>query len=449
MILSFWVLNNMVELKNMSNKQNLFYYGWIIVAVSFLTLFFSIGIRVSFGVYYVAILDGFGWSRASTAFAYSLAMCVHAIFAPVSGYLIDRFSPRRLFPVGAAFLATGLILCSYINSKWQLYLFWGVFTAIGINMTGFAPNMTIVPRWFIKKKGMANGIAASGIGTGSLIVAMISGLIIKTWGWRIAFLINASAVCLIIIPAAAIFLRRSPQEIGLCPDNDATQKYDNALDVLPKTCRAPSGNIPDRPWTLRMAAKTAPFWWINLTAACHGYMVSMMVVHQAMYIVDAGFSPLLAASILGITGGLGSFGNTFFGAMSDRIGRKGALALGSLLAFSGMFCFLFVKCYPLNSILYLFTFLYGIGLGAYSPIYASSMADLYTGPSFGKIIATVSVAYGIGGAFSSYAGGYLYDKSGSYMLPFITLMICILLGAFGIWKASPEKNRQKYQLLNT
>jgi MFS family permease len=420
------------------------YYGWIIVAVSFLTLFFSIGIRVSFGVYYVAMLDGFGWSRARTALAYSIAMCVHAIFAPVSGYLIDRFSPRRLFPFGAAFLATGLILCSFINSKWQLYLFWGVITAIGINMTGFAPNMTIVPRWFIKKKGLANGIAASGIGTGSLFVAMIAGIIIKNWGWRTAFLINAVAVCLILIPAAAIFLRRSPQEIGLCPDNEEAIKNDKARDVLPKTCKAPFSDLTDRQWTIGMAAKTAPFWWINLTAACHGYMVSMMVVHQTMYIIDSCFSPLLAASILGITGGLGSFGNTFFGAISDRIGRKGALAIGSLLAFSGMFCFLFLKDYPYNSILYIFTLLYGVGLGAYSPIYASSMADLYTGPSFGKIIATVSVAYGIGGAFSSYAGGYLYDTSGSYMLPFITLMICILLGTFGIWMASPEK--KKYQL---
>lgn len=428
----------------MSNKQNIFYYGWIIVAVSFLTLFFSIGIRVSFGVYYVAILDEFRWSRASTALAFSIAMCVHALFAPVSGYLIDRFSPRRLFPVGAAFLATGLILCSCISSKWQLYLFWGVFTAIGINMTGFAPNMTIVPRWFIKKKGHANGIAASGIGAGSLFVAMIAGYIIKNWGWRAAFLFTAAAVLLFVIPAASIFLRRSPQEIGLLPDNIKNVKNEQEGAILS------GGNnekISERYWTLGLALKTSPFWWINLTAACHGYIVSMMVVHQTMYIVDSGFSPLLAASILGITWGLGSVGNAFFGAISDRVGRKWALALGSVLAFSGMVFFMFLKETQLNILLYIFALLYGTGQGAYSPIYASSMADLYVGPSFGKIIATVSVAYGIGGAFSSFAGGYLYDRSGSYLLPFLSLMICILLGAIGIWMASPEKNKIRYQAM--
>ncbi len=424
------------------NIKSRFYYGWIIVAISFLTLFFSIGVRVSFGVYYVAILDEFGWTRADTALAFSIAMCVHAIFAPISGYLIDRFSPRLLFPVGAIFLAIGLILCGYIKSIWQLYIFWGVITAIGINMTGFAPNMTIIPRWFIKRKGFANGLAVSGIGTGSLVVAMVAGLIIKISGWRIAFLINALAAALFIIPAASIFLRRSPQELGLFPDNKIPKNNRQATVIVKAPYNSSDNTRLENSWTIGRAIKTAPFWWINLTAACHGFMVSMMVVHQAVYIVDSGFSPLIAASTLGLTGGLGSFGNTFFGALSDRIGRKGALASGSIIAFIGMLFFIFLKGYPSNILLYLFTFLYGIGLGAFSPIYASSMADIYTGPSFGRIIATVSVAYGIGGAFSSYAGGYLFDISGSYMIPFILLMINIGLGALGIWMASPEKYKK-------
>lgn len=182
-----------------------FFYGWIIVAVSFLSLFFSLGVRVSFGVYYVSILNEFGWTRADTAGAFSLAMCVHALISPLSGYLIDRFNPRIFFPAGAAFLAAGLIACSFISNIWHLYLFFGVITAIGINMTGFAPNMTIVPRWFLKKKGLANGIALSGIGAGSFVVATGVGYIIKVAGWRNAFLITAGTVCIILIPAAAFF----------------------------------------------------------------------------------------------------------------------------------------------------------------------------------------------------------------------------------------------------
>jgi MFS family permease len=417
-----------------------FFYGWIIVAVSFLSLFFSLGVRVSFGVYYVAILDEFGWTRADTAGAFSLAMCVHALISPLSGYLIDRFNPRKFFPVGAAFLAAGLIACSNISSIWQLYLFFGVITAIGINMTGFATNMTIVPRWFFKKKGLASGMALSGIGAGSFIVAIGVGYIIKIAGWRNAFLITAGAVCIILIPAAAIFLRRSPDEIGLLPDNVKSSAKENNPSGSNKI-KNQIFNSTKKEWTLSMAMKTAPFWWIVLTGACHGFMVNMMIVHEAIYIVDSGFSPLLAASILGITNGLSSVGNTCSGGLSDHIGRKVTLTLGACIAFSGMLFLFFLKTHPSTLLLYTFTILYGIGQGSYTAIYASSMSDLFAGPSLGKIMGVLSVGYGLGGAFSSYTGGYLFDITGSYVIPFICLMIAICLGSFGIWMASPEKVR--------
>ncbi|MGD9158468.1 MAG: MFS transporter [Desulfobacteraceae bacterium] len=417
-----------------------FFYGWIIVAVSFLSLFFSLGVRVSFGVYYVAILDEFGWTRADTAGAFSLAMCVHALISPLSGYLIDRFDPRKFFPAGAAFLAAGLIACSFISSIWHLYLFFGVITAIGINMTGFAPNMTIVPRWFLKNKGLASGLALSGIGAGSFVVATGVGYIIKMAGWRNAFLITAATVCIILIPAAAIFLRRSPDEIGLLPDNERSSVNKNDLPEVNTTKKQISNSTTE--WTLGTAMKTSPFRWVVLTGACHGFMVNMMIVHEAIYIVDSGFSTLLAASILGITNGLSSVGNTCFGGLSDHIGRKVSLTLGAFIAFSGMIFLFFLKTHPSTLLLYMFTILYGIGQGSYTAIYASSMADLFAGPSLGKIMAVLSVGYGLGGALSSYTGGYLFDITGSYIIPFICLMVAICLGSFGIWMASPDKIRQ-------
>ena len=186
--------------------------------------------------------------------------------------------------------------------------------------------------------------------------------------------------------------------------------------------------------------KTSPFWWVVLTGACHGFMVNMMIVHQAIYIVDSGFSPMLAASILGIRNGLSAIGNTFFGGLSDHIGRKVSLTLGAFVAFSGMVFLLFLQSHPSNLVLYMFTILYGTGQGAYTTIYASSMADLFAGPSLGKIMAVLSIGYGLGGAFSSYIGGYLFDITGNYMIPFMCLMFSICLGSFGIWMASPEKS---------
>jgi len=421
-----------------------FFYGWIIVAISFLTLFFSLGVRVSFGVFYVAILDDFAWTRADTAGAFSLAMFVHALFAPISGYLIDRFSPRQLFPVGAAFLAIGLIACSFIDRIWHLYIFFGVLIAVGVNMTGFAPNMTIVPRWFIRKKGTANGIALSGIGLGSLVVAMIAGLIIEIAGWRIAFLTIAAGVSLILIPASGIFLRRSPEEIGLLPDNEKAGNNQSEPSGQGKKTNLESRSAKDRQWTLINAIKTPAFWWINLTGASHGFMVNMMIVHQAAYVVDCGFSPLLAASTVGLVGGLQAAGNVYFGILSDRIGRETSLAIGATVAFVGMILFILINNSPSLWLIYSSAVLYGLGQGSYSSIYSSSMADFFSGPSFGRIISIISVGYGLGGALSSYMGGYFFDYTGSYIIPFIFLMASIITGLLGIWMASPGKRRKEY-----
>ena len=139
----------------LNSKISHFYYGWVIVAVSTFTLFMAVGTRCSFGVYYIAILGEYGWGRAETAGAFSLAMLLHAVFAPVTGALIDRFGPRKLFPLGAVFLFLGLLAASRIRAIWHLYLFFGVVMAIGINTLSYSPNMSIIPRWFIKKIGLA------------------------------------------------------------------------------------------------------------------------------------------------------------------------------------------------------------------------------------------------------------------------------------------------------
>ena len=112
------------------------------MAVSFLTIFFVLGTRFSFGLFYTAILSEYGWGRAETAGAFSLMMIFHALLSPVSGILIDRIGPRKLFPIGGIIVGIGLISSSFISEIWHLYLYFGVITAFGINTQSFAPHMS-------------------------------------------------------------------------------------------------------------------------------------------------------------------------------------------------------------------------------------------------------------------------------------------------------------------
>jgi MFS family permease len=391
---------------------------------------------MSFGVFYVAILGEYGWGRGETAGAFSLAMIVHAFFAPVTGALIDRFSPRQVFPIGAAFLTLGLLGAGRIIEIWHLYFFFGVIMAIGINSIGFGPHVALIPRWFIRKRGLATGFTLAGIGIGAMVVVPMTEFFIESFGWRSAFFILGSLIFLIVVPATALFQRGYPEELGQHPDNAVTGSR-LGLSSIP----SPSEN-----WAFKAALSSKAFWWVNLTSFCHGFLVNMLIVHQAVHIVDAGFSQILAAFCLGMVGMLGSLGGILFGHISDRAGMRAAITTGCGASFIGVTLLLFLHDTHSHGVLYAATILYGLGQASFSPVYVSAMGDFFPGRSLGRIMSTLSISYGLGGAISSYLAGAFYDHTGTYLIPFLLLLVNIIMGAMGIWMATRRKCHPKYAL---
>ena len=102
-----------------------FYYGWIIVAVALVSMAFWLGIRTSFSIFYVALLEDFPWTRAGSAGVQSIALISYTFLAPLVVGLIDRFGPRRVVVPGILILALGLTLCSSIKNLNQFYLYYG------------------------------------------------------------------------------------------------------------------------------------------------------------------------------------------------------------------------------------------------------------------------------------------------------------------------------------
>jgi MFS family permease len=424
-------------------KTRQLYYGWIIVGVSFLTLFLALGIRFSSGVFYVALLKEYGWGRGETAGAFSLAMVTHGLFGMVSGNLIDRFGPRVLFPLGAAFLAMGLAAASYINAIWHLYLLFGIITAMGINTLSYVPHMALIPKWFVRRKGLAAGLALAGMGVGTMVMAPVIQFLIDTVGWRSAFLILSGIVLGVIVPITALFQRRSPEDVGQFPDG--------TFPVSGETCASPSEEPPmgtyspalPEQWTLRAALCTRAFWWIGLFNFSVGFILNTLVVHQAAHMVDVGYSSGLAAFVVGLVGLLRSGGAVFFGLLSDRSGREIAYTLGGTAVLVGVLLFLLVRDTASPWMVYAFAILFGLGSGSPGPIGAAATADLFPENSLGLLIGTSTVAYGLGGALGPYLGGYFYDQLGNYTLPFILVLVSISLGLLGIWMAAPRHRRAR------
>ena len=134
---------------------------WIIVGVSFTTLGLTYTIQYSFSVFFVALLKEFGWSRSLTAGAFSLFWILHGVIGPFVGNLVDRWGARWVFLLGSFLLGAALVFCSWIQSPWQLYLFFSVIAAVGVGSTGWVPNTTVIQNWFEERRGLAMGIESS------------------------------------------------------------------------------------------------------------------------------------------------------------------------------------------------------------------------------------------------------------------------------------------------
>jgi MFS family permease len=427
------------DTRTQRRKPRLF-YGWVIVAVSFVTLFLVVGTRFSLGVFYVAILEDYHWTRAETAGAFSLMLVVHAVFSLVVGALFDRFGPRLLFPLGGLAIAIGFAACSQIRAVWQLYLYLGVIASLGISTLAFVPHMALVSAWFKRWRGMATGIAYAGIGGGQLALApLIQGMI--TWfGWRGAFLGLAAIILVVVVPLTAIFQRRRPEDMGLCPDGQCEPDPPVARETG-ETVSPELASSAGREWRLFQAMRSGSFWLLMSTVGGLGVVLNTLLVHQMAHLTDVGYSKLLGAALLGVVGGLRSVGGMSLGSLSDKIGREMAYTIGAMLCFVGIVLLMSLRDTSQPWLLYGFAILYGLGHGALGPIYAAATADLFPGRAVGTILGVLEAGYGLGGALGAFLAGFAFDLVGHYRLSFALVLGAIVVSCVSLWLAAPRKRQ--------
>ncbi|MEE8209779.1 MAG: MFS transporter, partial [bacterium] len=146
----------------------LWWYGAVIVAACFVIFAVAYGVRLSFAIFFVALLKEFGWSRALLAGVFSLGSLVFGFTSPVVGVLLDRYGARRVMLAGAALTGVSLVLCSRINALWQFYLLYGLVLSVGIGFLGLVPQVGLLSRWFVRWFSSAVGLAFAGVGVSML-----------------------------------------------------------------------------------------------------------------------------------------------------------------------------------------------------------------------------------------------------------------------------------------
>jgi MFS family permease len=413
-----------------------FFYGWIIIAVTFITMAIGVNARTAFSLFFPPIIDEFGWERGVTAGAFSFGFVVSAIVSPLIGRLMDRLGPRSVMELGVALMAGGLLLAPLTSQPWHLYLTIGVLVGAGSICLGYSGQSLFLPNWFIRRRGLAIGFAFAGVGIGSVTLLPWVQWMIDHSGWRTACTAIGLLVLVVLAPIN-LLLRKRPEDLGLRPDGDAAA---SAASV------SPVSNIVDPDWagvdwTLRRALRTARFWWLAIGYAGGLYIWYAVQVHQTKYLLDVGFSPNLAVWALGAVSLLGIPGQILLGHISDRVGREwiwSASCAGFAVCFAALIA---LARYPTLPLVYLMVVSQGaLGYGLTS-IMGAVVVEIFQGKHYGSIFGTIMVAALAGGAAGPLVTGLLHDLWGNYTLAFLIGIGVSALSALAIWLAAPGKVR--------
>jgi MFS family permease len=419
------------------------FYGWIIVGIFFVNMAMAFGIWYSFSVFFVALVAEFNWSRAAAAGAFSIFMLTHYGMAGILGSVMERFGPRILIPTGAMIAVIGLVAASRIETLWQLYLFYGVVTAVGVCSMGILSCGIFLPNWFQRKRGLAMGFATAGIGVGMLILVPAIQHIISNYGWRTGYCALGAIVFFAVIPLNLLFQRKNPQEVGTVPDGVQTA-HSSVNATGEKIGSKGSGLNRTEGLRVRNVLGIKQFWFLFFSNFCVTFAIQGTLVHQVAYAVDKGLSAETGAFFFALAGIVGSVGKIGFGYLSDRIGKEKALSVGIACACVGIVCLLGLRKGWMN-LLYGYAIAFGLGYGAVAPIFPTRAADLFMGPGFGRIYGLLSLGPGLGGAGGTWLLGRIFDLTSSYRIAFFIVLSALSLSLFLFWLSSPQslKAQQK------
>ncbi|MBS0549211.1 MAG: MFS transporter [Proteobacteria bacterium] len=413
-----------------------FFYGWIIIAVAFVTVAVSVTARTAFSLMFPPIVDEFGWDRGLAAGAFSFGFLVSAVISPIVGRTMDRRGPRFVIEIGVVLTAAGLLGATMIHAPWQLYATLGLLVGAGANCMSFSVQSQYLPNWFARRRALAIGIAFSGVGVGAILILPWLQTIILKEGWRSACWALGLMTLVVLLPINLIVAKR-PQDLGLHPDGAKEEGVAAARRAA--TVVDPAWTAIE--WTVAKAVRTQRFWWLVVGFFSAGYAWYAIQVHQTKYLVEIGFSPMQAAWSLGLVAMVAIPGQIFLGGLSDRIGREIVWTIASLG---------FVICYaallalagtPSQPLLYVMVLSQGVLGYAFTSLMGAVVAEIFEGPHFGSIFSLIMVSLLAGGAAGPYVTGVLHDIEGDYTAAFAVALGFSALGAVSIWFAAPGKVR--------
>jgi len=415
-------------------KKKIFYGWWIVLATNIICMLGFGTWLYSFGVFFKPMMEEFGWTRAMTAGAASLRSIEGGVAGPVVGWAVDKHGSRRVILFGALVSGLGFAMMPFVNSLVGFYVIYGVLVSIGMSAMLYIPAFVAISKWFNRRLSRALSVLAVGAGLGGLIFAPISALIIRHFGWRMAFLTIGITIWLIVLPLSRV-VKDSPESMGLRMDGDPPRDEPQGRTTEPtfgRTARAGKA----RDLTLKQALSTSAFWLIAAAFFFQNMAHSVIFVHAVPALTDAGISMEQAALSIGYLTAASILGRLGLGYLGDLFDKRYLFVVAYCLMGTGVFVLLSARDMTMVTV---FIVLFGVGFGATVPLMAAMRAEYFGRAALGKIQGFMSPVTMLAGATGPLSAGYLFDTTGSYRLAFTLIGSFTFLGGFLMLLARPAR----------
>lgn len=378
------------------------YYGWIIVATTVPVLMVTAGMRSAPGAWLLPMRNDLGWSTASLSLAAAIGLLIYGFTGPIAGALIQRHGVRFVTLLAVVLSAASMAITSLVVSQWQLYLVFGLASGLATGLIGGVLGAVVANRWFVRHRGLVVGIMGAAVSAGQLVYYPLLATWASLFGWRLAALYVA-LLALALIPAVALFLRDSPERIGLQP-----------LGAHPN---APSEPAEPAATVMRRAIASPTFWLLCLTFyVCGATSNGLVGQHFIPHAVDHGFTELAAAGALALIGAFNFVGTIASGWLTDRFDPRKLLLIYYVLRGVSLLWLPFVH----DGVgLTAFAILFGLDYIATVPPTVALAADAFGRRNVGVVYGWIFAAHQIGAALAAWGSGVARDAFGDYLVAFI------------------------------
>ncbi len=408
------------------------FHGWVVVWAAFAVMTIIFGVAYSFAAFFEPLAREFDARRADVSWMFGLASLLYFSLGVVGGALADRHGPRVTGVVGIALLSGGLVLSSFASNLYTIYLAYGLGIGLGVAMA-YTPSMGAVQPWFVRRRGLASGIASSGIGAGTLVVPLLAASLIDVFDWRTAMRGLALLALVVGLPGAWL-LDRDPAGRGLSPDGDpsATPQLradaDAAARSKPSSARS-TAPLPGLP--LRETIRTSRFHWLYGAALFAGAPMFVPFAHLSAAARDIGIGDAQAVALVGLIG-IGSLVGRFaIGALADRLGRLKTHVIAQF-ALGASFALWWIGGPYANWAL--FAVVFGLSYGGIVSLLPPICSDLFGLRAVSSTIGLLYSGAGFGALLGPVLAGALFDRYANYDLAIAMCALASTLATFSAWR---------------